>query len=158
MVPDSNAAPGDPSESSAGSADPAALREVDKYLAKSEYAKAVLTAFPLVMNDVQRAFGTTFPAHWTARDVLAHGLRPDSGNLPSLLYALYRLYEPVRFGKESDWTAGDLRGIVQRIYAETAVGKRRAPPAPSSWSLPLPGSVPGRPASESPPPREGTSW
>jgi hypothetical protein len=156
MAPDSKVAPGDRTGDSAEPRDCPALREIDKFLARSEYAKAVLAAFPLVMIDVQRAFGTTFPPHWTGRDVLAHGLRPDSGNLASLLYSLYRLYEPVRFGRESDWTPGDLRGIVRRIYAETAVGRRRAPPSPGPavstvW-------VSGRPTQETPPPREGASW
>ncbi|HXY47676.1 MAG TPA: hypothetical protein VEK13_07280 [Thermoplasmata archaeon] len=156
MVPDSKAAPGERTGDPAEPGDFPALREIEKFLAKSEYSKAVLAAFPLVMVDVQRAFGTTFPPHWTGRDVLAHGLRPDSGNLPSLLYSLYRLYEPVRFGRESDWTPGDLRGIVQRIYAETPVGKRRAPRSP--WSVASTVPVPGRPSQETPPPREGTSW
>lgn len=156
MVPDSNVAPGDHMRDSAEVGDHLALRKIDEFLARSEYAKAVLTAFPLVMIDVQRAFGTTFPPHWTGRDVLAHGLRPDSGNLPTLLYSLYRLYEPVRFGRESDWEPGDLREIVKRIYAETAVGKRRAPPpprpaAPTVW-------VSVRPTPAAPPPTEEPSW
>ncbi len=156
MVPDSKVAPGDRTGDAAEPGGPLALREIDKFLAKGEYAKAVLAAFPLVMIDVQRAFGTTFPLHWTGRDVLAHGLRRDSGNLPSLLYSLYRLYEPVRFGRESDWAPGDLREIVRRIYAETAVGRPRATPPPLSAALTVWDA--GRPTQASPPPTEGPSW
>ena len=129
-----------------------ALEEVDACLARGEYARAVRTAFTRAMLDVQEAFGTRFPAHWTARDVLAHGLRPDSGSLSTLLFELYRLYEPIRFGQASDVIQGDVREIVRRLYAETPIGRRAAPAPPTrAWPAtagPTPAALPPRPVQE----------
>jgi hypothetical protein len=147
-------APGGTETGASGATLPPALTEVEKSLARSDYRGAVLAVFPLVMVDVERAFGTEFPAHWTARDVLAHGIRGDSGNLPSLLLELYALYEPVRFGQESDWVRGDVLELVRRIYSETALGKRREPPI----SSPPPTGMIGRARPEPPAAREGRSW
>ncbi len=133
---------------------PRALTEVEQRLTRSDYRGAVLTGFPLVMLDVEKAFGTEFPAHWTARDVLAHGIRGDSGNLPSLLFELYSLYEPIRFGQEKDWVRGDVLELVRRIYSETALGKRRDASLPQ---LTLPAMI-GRARTEPAAPAEGRSW
>jgi hypothetical protein len=131
------------------------LREIDRHIARSDYAAAVLAAFPLVMKDVERAFGTPFPSHWTARDVLAHGLRSDVGNLPTLLFQLYTLYEPIRFGRESDWVQGDVREIVRRIYTDTVLGRRRV--IAPTWEVPPPPFARAR--TESPPTsREVSGW
>jgi hypothetical protein len=113
------------------------LEEIDGYVARSDLGGAVRAAFPRVMNGVGRAFGTVFPPRWTARDVLAHGLRSDAGNPSSLLLELSALYEPVRFGRRSDWISGDLRELVRRIYSETPVGKRHESLLPQ-FSLPSP--------------------
>lgn len=122
--------PAPPSEPHGGAPDLSGyptVVEVEKRLSRSDYGGAVSVAFPLVMNDVQRAYALSYPRHWTARDVLAHALRPDMGALPDLLFQLYRLYEPVRFGREQDWVRGDVREILRRIYTETALRVR--PPA-----------------------------
>ncbi len=128
------------------------LEEVDACLARGEYPRAVRTAFTRVMLDVQESFGTRFPAHWTARDVLAHGLRPDSGSLSTLLFELYRLYEPIRFGQASDVVQGDVREIARRLYAETPIGRRTTPATPTrAWPAtpgPTPTVPPPRPMQE----------
>ncbi len=156
MVPDPKVAPGDRRGGSPESGDPGTLAEVERLLAAADYPQAVLVAFRRVMVDVQRAYGTRFPSHWTGRDVLAHGLRADSGNLRSLLLELYGLYEPVRFGPPSDPEPAVLRELVRRIYAETPIG-RPAPPAsvrgatPTLWD---PGRASRGPAAL----EEGPSW
>jgi hypothetical protein len=119
-VPDAPRVPVDARRAAELASVPAVVA-VDKRLAAGDVAGAVRAAFPLVMMDVQRAYGVTFPPHWTSRDVLAHGLRPDMGRLPDLLLQLHALYEPVRFGTERDWVAGDVRGLVVRIYTETSL-------------------------------------
>lgn len=155
MVPESGGTPQSRTGVPSDVAEPPALREIDRYLGEGEYSKAVLAAFPLVMVDVQRAFGAAFPAHWTARDVLAHGLRTDAGNLPTLLIDLYRIYEPVRFGRESDHVEGDVRETVRRIYAETVLGKRVESALPR---LTLPKTPLSRPSATSPPVEEVDRW
>lgn len=158
--------PATPGEASASSSEPdrvdidlskvPAIAEVEKHLARSDVAGALRVAFPLIMIDVQRVYDLVFPAHWTARDVLAHGLRPDMGRLPDLLFQLYSLYEPVRFGERRDWMDGDVRGIVRRIYTETGLRSlvglptepTRRPITPSTFSVipsspQTPGSTPG---------------
>jgi len=98
-----------------------AVEEVEMHLSRADFGGAVRAALPLIMVDVQRAYDLSFPPHWTARDVLAHGLRSDMGGLPDLLFQLYSLYEPVRYGLEKDWVRGDVRDIVRRIYTETSL-------------------------------------
>lgn len=113
------------------------IEEVEKFLARADFAGAARAAFPLVMIDVRAVYGLSFPPHWTARDVLAHGLRADMGRLPDLLFQLYSIYEPVRYGLPRDWVQGDVREILRRIYTET--GLRSAPDLPlevSSLSRP----------------------
>ena len=106
-----------------------ACREAQRYLDAGDPATAVRVAFPLVMMDVQRVYDLKFPPHWTSRDVLAHGLRPDMGRLIDLLWQLHRLYEPVRFGSREDWVSGDVTGLMRKIYTET--GLRTVPRAPA---------------------------
>jgi len=98
-----------------------ALEEVERHLSRSDFGGAVRAVFPLVMVDVQRVFGLSFAPHWTARDVLAHGLRTDMGRLPDLLFQLYSMYEPIRYGLERDWVQGDVRDVVRRIYSDTGL-------------------------------------
>lgn len=100
---------------------PRVIEEVERHLSRGDFGGAVRAALPLIMIDVQKAYSLSFSPHWTARDVLAHGLRPDMGRLPDLLFQLYSMYEPIRYGLERDWVRGDVREIVRRIYSETAL-------------------------------------
>lgn len=139
-----------------------AIQELEKHLAHSDYGGGIRAAFPLVMIDVQLSYDLRFPSHWTARDVLAHGLRADMGRLPDLLFQLYSLYEPVRFGLERDWIRGDVRKILHQIYTETALRSRPVPPmesrpAPSSLSRPTFSVVPVR-AELANPSKEAGRW
>jgi len=136
-----------------------AMEEVERHLSRSDFGGALRAVFPLVMVDVQRVYGLSFPPHWTARDVLAHGLRTDMGRLPDLLFQLYSMYEPIRYGLERDWVRGDVREIVRRIYSETGLRSLlEAPPAASvgpsrpTFSVTPPESKAGEPA------QEGRGW
>jgi len=133
-----------------------AISQAEKFLSRGDFGGAVRVAFPLVMVDVQWVYNLAFPRHWTSRDVLAHGLRPDMGRLPDLLFQLYQLYEPVRYGQERDWVRGDLREILRRIYSDTALRDRQnaieqagtVPVAPTTFSV-VPGGAPrNRPGEE----------
>jgi len=125
------------------------LDAAERRVAASDYPGAVLDAFPRVMVDVERSYGVRFPRHWTGRDVVAHGLRSDTGSLPDLLVRLYELYEPVRYGTAHDRTPGELIPLLRELYARTAL---RALPAAR------PGPRPGRraPSGGSPGPGGGS--
>ena len=114
-------APTDATERPIGASGRSVVAEAERHLATEDYSAAVLEAFPRVMTDVARAYGTHFPAHWTARDVIAHGLRSDTGALPDLLRSLYELYEPVRYGPAARPTNGALLSLLERVYARTAL-------------------------------------
>lgn len=134
-----------------------AIVQADRRLAQSDFAGAVRVAFPLVMIDLQWVYNLSFPRHWTARDVLAHGLRSDMGRLPDLLFQFYEIYEPIRYGQEQDWVRGDLREILRRIYTETGLRNRGAQSEGRRTLPPETFSVvpPGRRAR---PPEEGKRW
>ncbi len=106
-------------------------------LARGDYPGAVRAAFPLVVQDVEEAFGRPFPRHWTDRDIIVHGLRPDSGNLPSLMLDLYLLYEPVRYGDPREPGSGDLAGALQRLYTDSVLARWKAsnPPGSRAFSV-----------------------
>jgi hypothetical protein len=94
------------------------VRESEQRLARGEYGLAVSEAYHRVVLDLQKAYGLSLPAQWTHREFLAQYLRDDMGILNSEVARLYRLYEPVRYGSESDWTRGDLLDVLRKIYSE----------------------------------------
>jgi hypothetical protein len=94
------------------------IEQVEKRLADRQYARAVLDAYHRVVLDLQKAYGLTLPAQWTHREFLSEFLRDDMGVLTRKVEALYRLYEPVRYGTEADWTIGDPIDLLKQIYLE----------------------------------------
>ena len=94
------------------------ISNAEKRLAAGEYARAVSDAYHRVVLDLQKAYGLSLPAQWTHREFLSDFLREDMGILTTLVARLYRMYEPVRYGSESDWVKGDLVELLSEIYAE----------------------------------------
>jgi hypothetical protein len=113
---------------------PIALAE--RRLADGEYSRAVADGFHRVVLDVQKAYGLSLPAQWTHRQFLAEFLRPDMGILTEKVVRLYRVYEPVRYGTESDWVRADLIALLQDVYAEPPMRDlyRKAKP-PATYSV-----------------------
>jgi hypothetical protein len=135
---------GPPSRRAGASVTPTAATAVDVFeaaLARGDGPGAVRAVFPLVVRDVEAAFGTTFPPFWTDRDIVSMGLRPDSGILPSLMLDLYALYEPIRYGRDSFPDTSAAVGLVRRIYSETPLGRSR-PAVPGRSTLPVLGRWP----------------
>jgi hypothetical protein len=95
--------------------------EAEKRLAQAQYARAVGDAYHRVVLDLQRAYGLSLPAQWTHREFLSDFLRDDMGVLTSRVNRLYELYEPVRYGTESDWAKGDLIELLRQIYEEPSM-------------------------------------
>ncbi len=94
------------------------VAQTEKRLAQQEYARAVSEAYHRVVLDLQKAYGLSLPAQWTHREFLSDFLREDMGVLTSRVARLYEMYEPVRYGTESDWTKGDLMELLHQIYDE----------------------------------------
>jgi len=136
---------GSPGTAGAGSTARSALEILEQPGAYGGVAGALRAAFPLVLRDVEQAFGRPFPPHWTDRDILAHGLRSDSGLLPTLLLDLYALYEPVRYGQERDRVAGDPVALARRVYSETPLARRPGPVAATGFRTAFSGQRTGAP-------------
>jgi hypothetical protein len=133
------------------------ITEAEKRLSQGQYARAVADAYHRVVLDVQKAYGLTLPAQWTHREFLSDFLREDMGVLTTRVERLYRMYEPVRYGTEGDWTKGDLIDLLLQIYDEPPMRDLYRPPPRPPNGRPL---LPGTPASPSTidsslPPRTG---
>jgi hypothetical protein len=123
------------------------LTETKRLLARREYEKAVLYAYPAVLLDVERAYGVQFSPNWTHEEVLVHGMRPGMERLPEFLLVLYRLYEPVRYGRNVPAQGDSLVGALQSIYSHRPMwelykelllsGNPSASPDPTAISGPL---------------------
>jgi hypothetical protein len=114
------------------------ISEVERRMRAGDFAGAVQTAFLGVLADLERAYGLRVPPNWTDRDVLAHGLRTDMGQLPDLLFRLYELYEPIRYGQYRDWIREDPVALLHEIYGRTSM--RSLTPGPDR-----PAAVPAPP-------------
>jgi len=97
------------------------LDNAQALLLKGEYGRAVSDSYHRVVLDLQKAYGLTLPAQWTHREFLSDFLREDMGVVTTRVAGLYRLYEPVRYGRESDWARGDLMDLLRQIYEESSM-------------------------------------
>ncbi|HTT73613.1 MAG TPA: hypothetical protein VMG99_05635 [Thermoplasmata archaeon] len=120
---------------------PPAVRTVEEAVRRGDARGAVLEVFPTVMREVEAAFGSPFPRSHTARQVLAQDLRTDAGGLVPLLFRLYEIYEPVRFGPPEAVPPGDVVATVRRIYESTVLARRGAPAVPT-YSVRVPAPLP----------------
>ena len=93
------------------------LTETKRLLVRGDYRKAVLFAYPTVLNDVERAYGVAFSPNWTHEEILERGLPQGTERLPEFLRGLYRLYEPVRYGRDVRAHDDRLVSLLQSIYA-----------------------------------------
>jgi hypothetical protein len=94
------------------------VTNAERAIAAGEYARAVKESYHRVVLDVQKAFSLALPAQWTHRQFLSEFLRDDMGILTTHVARLYALYEPVRYGRPTEWSLEDPMPVVRRIYAE----------------------------------------
>lgn len=95
------------------------ISEVQRRLARDEYEAAVAAAYRQVIDDLQRAYGRTFPPGWTQYEVLDKGLNdPKLGHLPEFVRRLTDLYVPTRFSAPP-WPRDpeQLESLLRSIYA-----------------------------------------
>ena len=116
---------------------------------------AVRYAYEGALADVQRAFGTEFPAHWTHEDILERGVSPEMGSVPDFLVQLLRLYEPVRYGASGTPSDQSPEPILQSIYAHPRMWGlyvAAVPAPPEVAASAAPGAMP--PTASTAPPSE----
>ena len=94
---------------------------------RGEYAKAVLHAYRTAFDITVQAYGLTVPPSCSDQQFLKGFLRPDMGRLSELLPELYRLYEPVKFGKLADGDRDSLLRLLEKLYTETVLARAHDP-------------------------------
>lgn len=105
------------------------IAETKRRLVRGDVPGALRYAYPIVLEDVQKAYGVAFPAEWTHEEILRRGIPPGAGPVGEFLARLYRLYAPARYSDGRPLTPEDgteaielLRGIyavapMWRLYA-----------------------------------------
>src|SRR5215469_2071723 len=95
------------------------ISEVARRLARDEFEGAVAVAYRQVIEDLQRAYGLTFPPGWTQYEVVEKGLAdPRLGHLPEFIRRLTDLYVPTRFSDPPRSRDGEQLGALLRsIYS-----------------------------------------
>jgi len=124
-------------------------------LDREGYAAAVRLAYHTAYDSTVRSYGLIVPPFVTGRQFQREFLRPDMGLLTELLPELYRLYEPVRFGKHEDGDRDSLRALLEKLYSQTPLAVAHNPLYQSSSGQPLQRPAPG--AERPPRSREGVS-
>ncbi|HEV2448945.1 MAG TPA: DUF4129 domain-containing protein [Thermoplasmata archaeon] len=118
------------------------LTETKRRLGRGETGAAVRYAYPQVVADLERAYGRPFAVGWTHEEILRVGFQPEMEPLREFFEALWRLYEPFRYGDRAPPPDGrQVLELLQSLYA-----------APPMWRLYLASAAPEEAA-----PREGTA-
>jgi hypothetical protein len=130
-------------------APPPVLAKIEGLLRQGRNEEAIRAAFQSAEDDVRRAFGLKLPKQWTHREFLEKYLRADMGNLVNLLPQLYRVYEPVRYGRSTTPSADGLMELLRSIYQEPSL--RRL-----SWTIGADSSLTARTVGVRPPPTPRT--
>ena len=116
------------------------LTETKRRLARGEYSEALRGAYLQVVEDLQRAFGTRFPAGWTTGEILERGPIADWGHLPEFLQRLTDLYTPLRFGaKPTPGDSDELVELLHSIYAARPMWRLYLEPREVDRGVALPG-------------------
>jgi hypothetical protein len=94
------------------------ITEVNRRLAKGDYAGAMRHAYPRAAEDLARAFQVSFPPGMTHEEFLRTGTVSQMGHLPEFFQRFYKLYAPLRYGpagaREEPAT---LVSLLKSIYA-----------------------------------------
>jgi hypothetical protein len=99
------------------------VTEVKRRVMRGDYDGAVLYAYPRALEDLEKAYGVAFSPDWTHSEILVRGMHPEMGGLPEMFLRLYRLYEPVRYGRGGPRSPTDLQGLMVSIYSQRPMWK-----------------------------------
>ena len=102
------------------------ISEVRRRLDEGDEAGAALVGFETAFRDFLTAFGFVPPPFWTYSDIFRLGVRTDMGYAPVLLARLYRLYEPVRYGRVRNVAAAELLDTLRQFYDQPALRRHPA--------------------------------
>lgn len=97
------------------------ITQVKRRVQEGHLAEAATLAYQTAVVDLQRAYQFRFPPHWTHLDVLQWARRHNLGIVADCIAKLYRLYEPVRYGRASDLVEGDVISPLTSLYAQSAL-------------------------------------
>jgi hypothetical protein len=101
------------------------LTEAKRRLGRGEVAETLRYAYPKVVEDLQRAYRRPFAVGWTHEEIVRDGFTPEMQPLLDFFEALWRLYEPFRYGARGPPPEGrEVLELLQSLYA-----------APPMWRL-----------------------
>ncbi|MCI4363066.1 MAG: hypothetical protein L3K13_02000 [Thermoplasmata archaeon] len=111
------------------------LTEAKRRLGRGEVAQALRDAYPKVVEDLQRAYARPFAVGWTHEEIVRDGFTEEMRPQLDFFEALWRLYEPFRYGSSAPPPDGRaVLELLQSLYA-----------APPMWRLYI---EPARPEAE----------
>jgi hypothetical protein len=94
------------------------VTEAKRYVVRGEVGAALRYAYPKVVEDLSRAYGTELPEGYSHEELLARSFTPEMAPLVDFFHRLYVLYAPARFGDGAPAESGDeALGLLQSLYA-----------------------------------------
>jgi len=94
------------------------LTEAKRYIVRGEVSAALRFAYPKVVEDLSRAFGTALPEGYSHEELLARSFTPEMAPLVDFFNRLYALYAPARFGDGATPESGEeALELLQSLYA-----------------------------------------
>jgi hypothetical protein len=124
------------------------LTEAKRYVVRGDAGAALRYAYPKVVEDLGRAFGTALPEGYSHEELLERSFTPEMAPLVDFFQRLYTLYAPARFGEGAPPEAGDealelLQSLYSaepmwRLYVIPENGAKVAPASPPTLPPDLP--------------------
>jgi hypothetical protein len=106
------------------------LTETKRRLGRGEVAEALRYAYPQVVADLERAYGRPFAVGWTHEEILRYGFSPEMEPLRDFFEALWRLYEPFRYGARAPPPDGrEVLELLRSLYAAAPMWRLYVAPA-----------------------------
>ncbi|MCI4326236.1 MAG: hypothetical protein L3K16_01160 [Thermoplasmata archaeon] len=94
------------------------LTEAKRHLVRGDVPGALRYAYPKVLEDLARAYGTAIPEGFSHEEIVDRGFTPEMAPLLDFFDRLYALYAPARFGTGPAPEAGDeVLELLQSLYS-----------------------------------------
>jgi hypothetical protein len=129
--------------------EPPILTETKRRIYRGDVAGALRYAYPLVLEDVQRAYGVSFPPEWTHEEILRAGIPPGAGPVAEFLPKLYELYAPARYSNGASLppeAGAQTIEILRSLYSVAAMWRLYAWHKPGGLGRLFPPRAPAPPA------------
>lgn len=113
------------------------LTETKRRLGRGEVGAALRYAYPQVVADLQRAYRHPFAVGWTHEEILRFGFHPEMEPLREFFEALWRLYEPFRYGDRAPPPDGrQVLELLLSLYAAEPMWRLYLAPARAGGAHP----------------------